>query len=76
MIDIDTLPPGVESEQRAGDITRLTYSRSVEARCLDCELTTDNAGAAASHARSARHTVIASYKAQYVLVPGERVGAG
>jgi hypothetical protein len=61
-----------EVERRAGGTSRITYERQLDARCSECPADFDNAGAAASHVRSARHTVIASYASRFLLVPDEK----
>ena len=64
----------VEVEQRAGRVHRVTTARTTTAACRDCGWEFDNAGAAASHARSARHIVNVRY-ASVVLVHADRDAA-
>ncbi len=56
---------------RKGDLLRLTHDRSVVCVCAGCDFRTDNTGAAASHARSARHRVEVSYSTTFAFVPVE-----
>ena len=60
-------------EIRKGRVLRVTTSRTVSCACADCDLITDNTGAAASHARSARHRVDCTYATTFALVPVETV---
>ena len=58
-------------QARKGNLVRETRRRHVRARCMECGLTTANPGAAASHARSARHRMQLDYRVLYEFIPVE-----
>jgi hypothetical protein len=62
------------SQLRAGNVLRVNIARAVDCRCLDCPVTFGNTGAAASHARHARHVVEVDYRASFAFEPAERAG--
>ena len=60
-----------ETEPKLGDIMRITTQRAVDARCTACRMTFENTGAAASHARTARHPVSVDYRTTFTFMPRE-----
>jgi hypothetical protein len=62
------------AQLRAGNVVRVNIARRVECVCLDCPADFGNTGAAASHARSARHVVEVDYAVRFAFEPRERSG--
>ncbi len=62
----------LRSQLRAGNVRRVDIARDVDCRCLDCPADFGNTGAAASHARSARHVVEVDYSVRFAFEPRER----
>ncbi len=62
------------AQLRAGNVRRVNLARDVDCRCLDCPADFTTTGAAASHARSARHTVEVDYRVAFAFEPAERRG--
>lgn len=60
-----------ESEPKLGGVLRITTQRVVEARCTACRMGFQNTGAAASHARTARHPVSVDYRTTFTFMPRE-----
>jgi hypothetical protein len=65
-----------EVEPRAGGTVRVTTNRTVAARCSTCNARFNNTGAAAAHARGARHVVQVDYRTAFAFLPSELVGGG
>ncbi len=72
---VSTLAAPVEVEVRKGNLIRLTHGRAVGCVCAGCGVRVDNTGAAASHARSARHRVEVDYATTFAFVPAEQLPA-
>ncbi len=62
------------AQLRRGNLVRVNIARDVDCRCLDCPADFGNTGAAASHARSARHVVEVDYSVRFAFEPRERRG--
>lgn len=66
-----TLAAQAEVEPRAGATVRVTFARTATGDCLVCGATFVSTGAAASHARAARHQVQCSYSTRFAFIPTE-----
>lgn len=65
-----------EIEPRAGQLVRVTFERCASGECLVCGATFTATGPAASHARSARHTVQCSYSTRFAFIAVESLDGG
>lgn len=63
----------VSPQTRKGGIIRVTSSREVDCACCDCDLVVKNTGAAASHARSTRHTIVCTYATTFAFSSTETI---
>ena len=63
----------IQVNEKPGDTVRLVHHRTVVGDCLDCPRTFAKTSAAASHAKSRRHTVQVDYYTAFSYAPGERV---
>ena len=66
----DTSTP-VEVVAKAGNVRRVTFTRTAVCTCTGCPATFDSTGTAASHARAARHVVTVNYQTAFSFVPAE-----
>jgi hypothetical protein len=69
----NTAHGGSAYESRQGNVIRATSQRTTTAHCLGCDARFGNVGAAASHARGARHITTVAYSATFSFMP---IGGG
>ncbi|HMM96715.1 hypothetical protein [Phycicoccus sp.] len=67
-----SLSPDQPSDLRAGNVRRYVTERDVDGLC-ECGRRFSSTGTAASHARSARHSVRVTYWTRFEYVPLEAV---